>query len=672
MYVTEATEVQGKMHNRRWVGAVIAALLLSAPAAHADPLPAGSTWSESYLTSRDGTLLHADVFRPQPAGPADKTPVMLVVSPYLGLATPENPGPPKVLDWYRALYEQAIARGYSVVQVSFRGTGASHGCSDFGGPGEQGDIAAAIEWSGHQPWSTGRVGMLGHSYDGFAGVIALSQRPPELAAAVLAAPAIDLYRGIYMNGVAYAQGRGVTPYYQAFALIPPLTSGPEGTVGAIPGRDLRCAEPMVREAQNNDPNTPFWRERDFTARAAGSPVPVLWSHGFLDGRDDFSATRPDNFLPVWRTLTGPHRAWFGQFPHLVPGEHNTWSEPEPVGRDGFVTEALDWLDAYVKDDAAARERTQAAPPVAVEDGATGAWRREAEWPPRGARSRSMQLVPGTYTDAAGNKAEQGDGPGGSCEGLHARCNPFSRTGQGTWTFSQPLGADMRLAGVPRLAIAVTGPPLAQVVAIVYDVDEHNRAALLTRGASLTGADGRAEFDLYPQDWRLRAGHRVGVLITGSDDIYFAPGSSGAQVQVSSGSLSLPLVTDPQDGPAEGGPSRAVAERTTFPVDPRVIGSGVSVLSLPTAAQPRLKLRVRPRRAIARRRVVVRATVTDAAGRRVPRALIRIGRRLIRTGAGSTARLVLRFHRRGRRTVRATKPGYRRTRASLRVVRRSSR
>ena len=660
---------------QRWAGAaavLCAALLALAPSARADRLPAGSSWSESYLTSRDGTTLHADVFRPA-AIPADRrTQVMLVVSPYLGIATPEDPSGPKVLAWYRAIYEEAIARGYSIVQVSVRGTGASHGCSDFGGPGEQGDVAAAIEWAARQPWSAGRVGMLGHSYDGFAGVIALGQRPRELAAAVLAAPAIDLYRGIYMNGVAYAQGRAVSSYYQSFALIPPLTAGPEGAVGAIPGRDLRCAAPLVVEGQNNDPASPFWRERDFTDRAAGSPVPVLWSHGLLDGRDDYSAVRPDNFLGVWRTLSGPHRAWFGQYPHLVPGAHNTWDEPEPVGRDGFPAEALDWLDAYVKQDAGALTRTGAAPPVLVQDGSAGAWRGEPEWPPAAAQPRSMALMPGTYSDAAGNMAEQGDGPGGGCTGLHARCNPNSRTGQGAWTFSQPVGADVRLAGVARIALSVTGPPSAQAVAIVYDVDPQNQAALLTRGASLIGADGRAEFDLYPQDWRLRTGHRVGVLITGSDDIYFTPGSTGAQVRVDSGTLTLPLLAGPQDGSPQGGPSRAVAERTTFPVDPKTVGASLSVLRLPAAAQPRLKLRVRPRRAVAGRRVVVRVSVTDAQGNRVPRALIRVGRRLIRTGRGSTARVALRFTRTGRRAVRATKPGYRRAKAALRIAARSRR
>src|SRR5207244_13438684 len=134
------------------------------------------------------------------------------------------------------------------------------------GPGEQADVRAAVSWAAQQRWSDGRVGMIGHSYDGFAAVMALAQRLP-LAATVLMAPAIDLYRGAYMNGVPYVQTPAVTAYYQAFALIPPLSGGEAAT--AITGRNLSCSAGTIAQSQNGDPGTPFWRERDVIARAAG-------------------------------------------------------------------------------------------------------------------------------------------------------------------------------------------------------------------------------------------------------------------------------------------------------------------------------------------------------------------------------------------------------------------
>jgi hypothetical protein len=540
--------------GRRAAALALLGALLWAQGAAADEPPAGATWAEATIASSDGTRLHADVFRP--AGAQQPLPVMLVVSPYLD-PPPDEPGP-TVLRWYRALYERAIAHGHAVVQVSLRGTGASEGCSDFGGPGEQADARAAVEWAASQPWSTGRVGMLGHSYDGYAAIAALAQRPPALRAVVVAAPAVSLYRGAFMNGVAYLQTPGVAAYYQALSV---------GGLGAPASRDPACSAATIGEARNPDPKSAFWRERDLTKRAAGTNVPVLWSHGFLDGRDDFSAVRPDNFLDLWQRLEGPRRGWFGQFPHVVPSEHNTWNEPEPVGRDDFVAEAVEWLDAHVAGSPEARARAQARPPVLVQDGA-GRWRGETAWPPGNAGSAALELRPGAYSDDPGTKAEQGDDPGGGCaDGVKARCNPASRTGRGSWTFSRPLTAATRLAGTVRLEATLrTQAPDARVVALVYDVSPEHRAALLTRGATLIPGEGRVAFDLYPQDWELAPGHRIGVLLAGSDDFYFEGGRSGARVDLESGRLVLPLA--PAAGrPVEGGPSRAVSERTTFPVDP---------------------------------------------------------------------------------------------------------
>jgi uncharacterized protein len=52
-----------------------------------------------------------------------------------------------------------------------RGFGGSGGCLDWVGPGEQADVKAAIQWSAKQPWSTGKVGMYGKSYDAVTGLV---------------------------------------------------------------------------------------------------------------------------------------------------------------------------------------------------------------------------------------------------------------------------------------------------------------------------------------------------------------------------------------------------------------------------------------------------------------------------------------------------------------------
>ena len=57
------------------------------------------------------------------------------------------------------------------------------------------DAAAVIDWIAAQPWSDGRVGMFGGSYNSFAQWSALKQRPPALkaiATSASAAPGIDI------------------------------------------------------------------------------------------------------------------------------------------------------------------------------------------------------------------------------------------------------------------------------------------------------------------------------------------------------------------------------------------------------------------------------------------------------------------------------------------------
>ena len=59
-----------------------------------------------------------------------------------------------------------LKKGYTFVMVDLRGFGGSNGCLDWAGPGEQADVENAVEWAASQPWSTGKVGMYGKSYDG--------------------------------------------------------------------------------------------------------------------------------------------------------------------------------------------------------------------------------------------------------------------------------------------------------------------------------------------------------------------------------------------------------------------------------------------------------------------------------------------------------------------------
>jgi len=503
------------MRTRRtagWSALLAVAALLVGPS-HAGPVPPGAEHSEAYFPSADGTTLHADVYRP--AGHRNKVPVILLVSPYTSSGTTEQ-GPALNYDKFIADAE-LFDRGYAWVQVSLRGVGGSGGCGDMGGKGEQADAKAAVEWAASQPWSNGKVGMWGVSYDAWTQVMALATKPKGLAAAIVASPLIDYYRGLFMNGVHYAQlWHATAGAYAAGDLTPPsLTGPPQQHVNGLTGTasNPRCYVDNLVNGENGDHTAAYWKERDLVSRAAGSKVPVLWTHGFLDAN-----TKPDNFLDVWSTLRGPRRARFGQWVHRG-------ADSPGIGREG-LDQYLRWFDRYLK---GIRPPVQDAP-VEVQQN-DGRWRAEAQWPPADARRVALPLRAGSYMDSAGSTARRPNS---------------TQLLDGFWTFTQALPYDVHLAGVPQLNVNLFAAAGVNLVALVYDVDPEGEARLITRGASKVARDGELTVALYPQDYRVRAGHHIGTFISGSDDDWFDPGVTGRRVFVRGGTLATPFLRYDRD------------------------------------------------------------------------------------------------------------------------------
>ena len=134
------------------------------------PVPVPFEWKQDYITSPDGTRLHVDILRPDGVADDTPTPVVLTVSPYRShmayLSVPRLDGGPSTDDLHPELFLNA---GYTFVIVDLRGFGGSSGCPDFGGPGERSDVSTAVQWTASQPWSTGKVGMFGTSYEAGCG-----------------------------------------------------------------------------------------------------------------------------------------------------------------------------------------------------------------------------------------------------------------------------------------------------------------------------------------------------------------------------------------------------------------------------------------------------------------------------------------------------------------------
>lgn len=528
------------------------------PPAAADRVPSDATWRMEWFPSQDGTLLRAEVFLPKDREENDRHPVILSIGPYFGRnAMEQDPGETGPILRFNDLITEGriFERGYAYIQVDSRGYGGSQGCNDFGGPGEQMDTEAAVNWAARQPWSNGNVGMWGKSYDAWTQVMALAENPVGLKAAVVQSPLIEAYRGMFMNGVHYSAGWYATPsLYGAYDLLPNVAgdSAPEEflypAMGTLTNPTCNAQNSLLTTLPDHDLD--YWQRRDVVDAAGRSDVPVIWSHGVNDAN-----TKASNFLDVYARLRGPKRVWYGQW-HHVRG-----NESDLVGKTGFMDEAMDWFDHYLKGLPLKRH-----PGAVIQDGA-GKWRTEDSWPPKDAKGYRFPVRQGTYTDEPGNSAANVSG--------------------GTWTFTQPAPYDVRYAGSPRLNLTVDGlVPNANLIALLYDVGPDGDAILMSRGAYLVEQAGKIAFDLYPQDWLIRKGHRIGLLLTGSDDTWFTPTPTGSDVTVSAGRFTIPFLRFERTPNLMGKPAEAQGGVPRITIDSGTIEQNEMEGDFPPAPQRR--------------------------------------------------------------------------------------
>ena len=257
-----------------------------APAALADPTgltpdydpnwyqAAGATWTQSVIKEADGTQLHVDVLRPKGDTDADKTPVVLSIGPYFNHSGQVGPAAPAENTSYYPVGENGIGpsdrfsdfvlgsglikKGYAFVMVDLRGFGASTGCPDWGGPGEQDDVAAAIRWSATQPWSTGLVGTYGKSYDAETGLIAAALHPAGLGAVVSQEPVYDDYRYLYGDGMRRENALATPALYDAIATTPgPLLDSADYNQSSLTTPD--CTAQNFANQASNSRKTASWR-----------------------------------------------------------------------------------------------------------------------------------------------------------------------------------------------------------------------------------------------------------------------------------------------------------------------------------------------------------------------------------------------------------------------------
>jgi len=306
-------------------------------------------------TMRDGTVLYADIYRPDQ--PGEEYPVLLMRQPYgRAIASTVSHAHPI---WY-------AQHGYLVVIQDVRGRGDSEG-EFIPFLHEAQDGYDAVEWAARLPGSTGRVGMYGFSYQGSTQWAAASQHPPHLKAIAPAMCAADLYHGMFYPHGRFAIREHLPWAYQlardtarrlkdqeAEQACTQIMRSPDSLIWQLPILGdhhpiLRKYFPDYFEWCEHSEYDGYWAERDWLPKIAESPVPSLqiggWYDVFLMGTMQSYAA----LSQAPRTKELFHRLVVGPWTHIPWGRKAGGADHGGEADGDIHLEQVRWFDYWLKD-----------------------------------------------------------------------------------------------------------------------------------------------------------------------------------------------------------------------------------------------------------------------------------------------------------------------------------
>ena len=333
------------------------------------------------VAMRDGTVLRADVYRPEEPG---TYPVLLIRIPY-DKTSAEN-----IIYAHPSWYAR---HGYIVVSQDTRGRYQSEG-EFYPFKYEAEDGYDTIEWCAKLAGSTGQVGMFGMSYGGATQLLAATQRPPSLATIIPAETASQYYEGWTYNqgalalaftlswalslGINTAQRRGddqmAAAYAGSFAASLDLDwSLPLDSIPVLDSPDTSYFADWLSHPTYDD----YWKQWSIDEDYSRIEVPALHVAGWYD---IFLSGSVKNFVHL-REQAGNEYARANQRLLIGPWYHIPWRPLMGAGQDAtpylFDQWQVDWFDRHLK-----------AEPVAGVDPAVrlyvlreGTWRDFDSWPP---------------------------------------------------------------------------------------------------------------------------------------------------------------------------------------------------------------------------------------------------------------------------------------------------
>jgi X-Pro dipeptidyl-peptidase len=534
-------------------------------------------------SDRDGKpdLVHVETVRPRATQQGLRVPVVYEASPYFAggnddaanhdvdveLNVPSRHhgghhgadervaaavgGPRPLITWSYESY--FLARGYAVVYGESLGTGGSTGCPTSGGRNETIGAKSVVDWLNGRAraqdasgsavranWSSGKVGMMGVSYNGTLPNAVASTGVDGLEAIVPIAAISSWYDYYRADGAVVAPGTFQGEDLDVLARY------------VYTRADREICKPVIDEIERRQDRvtgdySAFWDERNYLNDVNRVRAAVLEVHGLNDW--NVKDTHFAQWYDAVKKVGVPHKLWLHQAGH---------ADPLGLRRDEWLVTVNRWFTRFLYKVPNGVERE---PHLTIQR-EDKTWHDEAEWPVPGSSPASLHLgAGGNARGTLGPVPSHGsvvesltDDSSKTAESLADAASSPNRLSYTTGVTKAPV----RLSGGASVDLRVSfSRPAANVTVLLVDRGPDGKSKIVTRGWTdpqnrispwfttpvTPGREYPVHVDFVPKDYVFAAGHTIEFVLLSSDHDYTLrpqPGA-GISLNVTRTDLRIPVV-----------------------------------------------------------------------------------------------------------------------------------
>jgi X-Pro dipeptidyl-peptidase len=459
-----------------------------------------------------------------------------------------------------------VPRGFAYIYAESLGSGESTGCPTSGGRNETIGAKAVVDWLNGRAeardangqlveadWTTGKVGMMGVSYNGTLpnAVATTGVRGLETIVPVAAISSwYDYYRA---NGHVIAPGTFQGEDTDVLAEYVLTRENPEVCRPVIDG--LTSDQDRITGDFSN-----FWAERDYLRDARSIKASVLVTHGLND----------------WNVKTQQAGQWYERLAELdiprkiVLQQSGHTDGRVPVGEARWFDLLNQWMSRWLYN-----------VDNGIEDGPRALIQREdrslveyADWPDPDAEITELNLGASGDNSIGSLELE----PAGRSRALErivddaqydaAELAAMPQSPHRLVYQSETVTEPVRMSGTPKLALKLSfSKPAANVSAGLIDYRPDGTAFLITEGWTdpqnrrsiwrtlpiTTGKPYKINFGMQPDDYVFQPGSRIGVVLLSSDFEYTLRPKPGTELTLDANrsQVMLPIVGGADAFPGSG-------------------------------------------------------------------------------------------------------------------------